>query len=411
MIYEKFRNETEGFKLWSTTIHGVITLPLSFFGVIFNMITIAIFLQKSMRSLTNSILLGISIFDIILMAAYIPYSMYFYLLGTPDPIPGQNIFWPYYALINSHLMLFAHGCSVWLACFLALYRYLTVTSCVSRGSYNPKFNEKKIRNIMIAIVLMVLACMSINISCYGTKEYCHEFYEIDDGDYSNKNFFEECIDNETESGEVFYNFTTDTYSKKNTKRFVYLKLLWLYESGIVENYPIIKSFNFWIHAIVFRTVPCLLLLVLSGLLIYVMHIANLNRMKLMQQGRRSEYEKASEHNRTTTMLLILVISFLIMELPHGILYIICGIKKSFFDDVYVHLGDLLDLLVLINSSINFFLYCFMSSQFRNKFKEMFCNIFFNKNANTNSQQTKFIELSNANNLRTKFMLEFYNIKI
>ncbi len=35
------------------------------------------------------------------------------------------------------------------------------------------------------------------------------------------------------------------------------------------------------------------------------------------------------------------------------------------------LGDLLDILVLLNSSINFFLYCCMSSQFRHKFKTVF----------------------------------------
>ena len=143
------------------------------------------------------------------------------------------------------------------------------------------------------------------------------------------------------------------------------------ETKIASNYPLLILTNFWILAIVFRALPCLILLILSFLLIYVMHIANKNRKKLMQQGRKTEYEKAGEFNRTTTMLLIVVVSFLLMEFPHGILYIICGISNKFFREVYVSLGDLLDLLVLINSSINFILYCCMSSQFRDKFKQIF----------------------------------------
>jgi hypothetical protein len=366
MIYLKYTNETEGFKLWSSKFHGIMTLPLSLIGVIFNILTIAIFSQKSMRSLTNNILLGISVFDILLMVAYIPYAIYFYLLGQPDPVPGQSPFWPYYALINSHLSLFAHGCSVWFACFLALYRYLTVTSCVTRGSYNPNFNSIKIRNIMIGIVLMVLTCMTFNVLSYGIENSCFQFLEISDNSNSQQSDQHEvCVeDNNLFNGTNF------------TNKIVSLRLPWVQDSRLAREHPIILNINFWIHAIVFRTVPCLLLLVLSVLLIYVMRIANINRMKLMKQGRRSEYEKAGEFNRTTTMLLIVVISFLMMELPHGILYIICSIHTPFFRDVYVHLGDLLDLLVLINSSINFFLYCCMSSQFRDKFKQMFyCNIF------------------------------------
>jgi hypothetical protein len=396
MSYERFRNETDGFKLWSYTVHGAITLPLSFFGVIFNIITIAIFLQKSMRSLTNTILLGISAFDIILMVAYMPYATYFYLLNTPDPIPGQNAFWPYYALINVHVMLFAHGCSVWFACFLASYRYLTVSSCVNRKSFNPKFNETKVRNIMIGIILMILSCMTMNVICYDATESCHDFIEIDGKNDGMK--YNVCeIENQTQNYSINENILNTTAEKDN--RIVSLKLLWLTESKRAVENPIIKEINFWIHGIVFRSVPCLLLLVLSGLLIYIMRIANTNRLKLMQQGRRSEYEKAGEFNRTTTMLLILVISFLIMELPHGILHMICAFRQSFFDDVYVHLGDLLDLLVLINSSINFFLYCCMSSQFRNKFKEMFCSVFSNKKTNVidkQQNQSKFVEISQVN---------------
>lgn len=39
--------------------------------------------------------------------------------------------------------------------------------------------------------------------------------------------------------------------------------------------------------------------------------------------------------------------------------------------IYLNLGDLLDILALINNGINFILYCTMSKQFRDRFAQLF----------------------------------------
>lgn len=396
---DESESDPQGFKLWPTKVHGYITLPLSILGIIFNMLTIIIFSQKSMRSATNNILLGISAFDILLMAVYIPYIIYFYLFGTPDPKPGQSAFWPYFAVyIYSNLCLFAHGCSVWYTCFLALYRYITVKSCISRGGGNPLFTETRVRYIMIIIVFVMLSFMSFNTLIYGVQKTCVPFIRVDNLNInlidSNSTLYEICTteeilqvtkmsdpvesSNDTETMNDALTAITEylessTISGNMSKPEIFwLRVLWIQNSILAEKYPSMIKINFWIHGIVFRTLPCLILLVLSILLIHITRIAHRNRLSLMKRGKRKEYDKAGEFNRTTIMLLIVVISFLIMELPHGILFIICSISKKFFNEVYVNLGDLLDLLVLINGTINFFLYCCMSSQFRNKFKDTFC---------------------------------------
>ncbi|KAK6052723.1 hypothetical protein COOONC_09772 [Cooperia oncophora] len=68
------------------------------------------------------------------------------------------------------------------------------------------------------------------------------------------------------------------------------------------------------------------------------------------------------------MLVVILIVFLITELPQGIISILCAI---FTTDVhrylYFYLGDILDLLSLINSCVNFVLYCLMSSRYRQTF--------------------------------------------
>ena len=90
------------------------------------------------------------------------------------------------------------------------------------------------------------------------------------------------------------------------------------------------------------------------------------------QGKRDESERAREHNRTTGMLLAIVALFLLTELPQGILTLCNIFISNFYIDVYWQLGDLLYMLALVNNSINFVLYCTMSRQFRDAFRDVFC---------------------------------------
>ena len=113
MIFIQLPNETDSQnKMWSTKTHGMITLPIATAGVLLNLMIITIFVQKSMRTQTNNILMSISIFDLLMMLAYIPYTVYFYLVRTPDPYPDQSTFWPYFLLSYNHFSIFMHACSV-----------------------------------------------------------------------------------------------------------------------------------------------------------------------------------------------------------------------------------------------------------------------------------------------------------
>lgn len=72
----------------------------------------------------------------------------------------------------------------------------------------------------------------------------------------------------------------------------------------------------------------------------------------------------AERFNTNFMLLIVCILFLIAEFPHSILLIVSILNQNFYNNVYKPLGDLMDILVLINNSINFLLYVSMSKAFR-----------------------------------------------
>jgi len=82
----------------------------------------------------------------------------------------------------------------------------------------------------------------------------------------------------------------------------------------------IHRLNFWIQAVV-RIGPCLVLTVLSALLVRTMRRADA-RLRSMESGstpQRIRRQRAT--NRTTRMLLAIVILFLITELPQGVVMI------------------------------------------------------------------------------------------
>ena len=71
------------------------------------------------------------------------------------------------------------------------------------------------------------------------------------------------------------------------------------------------------------------------------------------------------------MLLVVVALFLVTEFPQGMINLLSGVLDHFVEEIYMTLGDLLDILALINNGINFILYCTMSKQFRDTFVSCF----------------------------------------
>ncbi|EJW84846.1 hypothetical protein WUBG_04247, partial [Wuchereria bancrofti] len=80
------------------------------------------------------------------------------------------------------------------------------------------------------------------------------------------------------------------------------------------------------------------------------------------------FRGATKSDRTSALLLAIVLVFLIAEMPQGIIAIMNAIYTTHVHVyIYFNLGDILDLLSLLNSSITFVLYCLMSSRYRDTF--------------------------------------------
>lgn len=173
------------------------------------------------------------------------------------------------------------------------------------------------------------------------------------------------------------------------------------------NNKVLKKANFWVFSVLTKIVPCLLLTYLIIAIYRILIKADKRKNRLNADGYSnhrltpshndnlrpvtegnhclnpsqpkssspSSFKKSSNRipTSTTRMLIAVLFIFLITEFPSGILSLVGGILgDEFIENVYNHLGELIDILSLFNSSVNFLLYCSMSQQFRVTFKKIFC---------------------------------------
>ena len=315
--------------------HGYLALFICIWGVMANLANIVVLTQKNMISSTNLILTWIAVSDLLTMASYLPVSVHFYILKDPRlPFPATlSESWIRFMLFHVNFTVIVHTVAIWLTITLALFRYLYI--CYpARGSELCNMFRCK-----LAIFLTWLCVMIICVpNCLLTTILKDTMTNILPGNKSDASV-----------NMTYYN---------------------LAESSIGQ--PFLSKINYWIQAILIKIIPCILLVVLTFCLVFAMHQANQRRMKLKSQGKKDESARAREHNKTTGMLLAIVALFLLTELPQGILTLCNIFISNFYFDVYWQLGDLLDMLALVNNSINFVLYCTMSRQFRDSFRDVFC---------------------------------------
>lgn len=92
-------------------------------------------------------------------------------------------------------------------------------------------------------------------------------------------------------------------------------------------------------------------------------------------GRLAVRARLHERQRITVMLIVVVIVFCVCTLPSGVLFLVSN-TTNHRNDKHVQLmlqiaGNFINLLLVINSSLNFFLYSFLNSQFRAQVSALF----------------------------------------
>lgn len=314
-------------------IHGYVAVAVCLFGVLSNSANILVLTRRNMASSTNTILLWLAVADLLTMVDYLPFVIHFYVMGPADasrpPFSTPEFSWICFLLFHASFSIVCHTVAIWLTIALAIFRYIFICK-PTRGSHYCS-QERACYVVVLVIILTIILC----IPNYTINTY--QFHSRH---------------NATNTSDESYYFPD---VRMATPEFKTIFLV-----------------NNWVQAILIKLVPCFMLVTLTLLLLNAMHNAYRKRLKLKSQGRRAESDKHGEHNRTTGMLLAVVILFTITELPQGILTLMNVFVDCFTTTVYYKLGDLLDIMALINNSVNFVLYCTMSKQFRTTFATIFC---------------------------------------
>lgn len=345
-------------------VHGYASLLVCLFGSVANTLNIAVLTRREMNSPTNAILTGLAVADLLVMLEYIPYASHMYLLERPRR-DRFTYGWTLFVLFHSNFAQVCHTISIWLTVTLAIWRYIAVA--------HPQKNRElcSMNRTIIAIAGAYVICPIICIPVYLTFSIQARSELID----TDGNAFNVTLGNGT---------IPDTVTNA-TLYFVNL-------SETARIHTFLNDMNFWIYSVVIKIIPCVALTILSLQLILALVEAKKRRQKLTsatiiktedkstdgteaKKTRKKSsrlMDKERQTDRTTRMLLAILLLFLITEFPQGVLGLLSVILGDvFFRTCYVKLGEVMDILALINSAINFILYCAMSRQFRMTFNQLF----------------------------------------
>jgi len=332
------------FEISYKPIHGYLASAVCVFGVMANVLNIIVLTRKNMISSTNIILTGLAVSDGLTMAFYLPFALQTNVIyGTEAHPDRDSLAHVRYTLAYAIASVILHSISIWLTVTLAVFRYVFIRFPRVGAQY---CNIKRAKTAVFSVgIVVTIVCIPNSIS-----------YELKS---------------------IAYN-SSDNSSNAS--------LWWIDVKNDTQSDVVLAKFNFWVQAVLVKLLPCVLLTIFSVLLVRTMKNAERRRKKLKTKnsvadgetqpiGSSSSSKRARRSQRTTRMLLTVVILFLVTETPQGIMNLLSGLIQDFFHNIYTPLGDLLDILALINNGINFFLYCSMSKQFRDTFISIFCGCF------------------------------------
>ncbi|XP_068620716.1 G-protein coupled receptor dmsr-1-like [Battus philenor] len=327
-------------------IHGYISLLICLFGTLANTVNVAVLTRRDLAAAPiNRLLKWLAVADVFVMIEYVPFSIYRYML-----LPQQEerpYAWAVYMLFHMHFTQLLHTASILLTLSLAIWRYIAI-KYPSHGT-SLCTDRRCSMAILISFLLPPILCIP--------------------------SYFVFTIHEEVSFDKTATKVASKVYYVDSTN----------YDGHLYQ-------LNFWVHAVFIKLLPCVILTIISAWLIRVLYRANSRKRILKgynacpastvinENGnvitrkvpRRSKAEKRTD--RTTKMLVAVLLLFLLTEFPQGILGLMSGaLGRCFFKRCYDLFGELMDALALLNGSINFILYCSMSRQFRTTFGQIIRN--------------------------------------
>lgn len=293
--------------------HPIVSLSLILIGISVGSFNLLILNFKKMVSPFNRMLSCIGIADMITMGLYAPFVIYFHIFNKCALNEGSKNIAPARFLYCYIVMTaVSHCASIWLAIGLSGLRLY----CMKNPTQAEASTWRKMT--IITTVTIILACSTSTIYVIYTKV---ELMNITVGSSAN---------------------------------LTYIQHFSLNQSG---------AFVIGFHGVFVKLVPSALLTIIVIFIVKEFRIF---------KKRRKGLGKSTNVSNTTRMLIGVVFLFIILELPQGIVIFISALNHIFYREIYNQLGDIVDLMTIIRTVANFFIYCSMSSMFRRYLFEIVC---------------------------------------
>ncbi|KAF5286709.1 hypothetical protein FQA39_LY16192 [Lamprigera yunnana] len=339
---------------YAVPMYGYIMPFLLFITIIANTLIVVVLSKRHMRTPTNVVLMAMALCDMFTLLFPAPWLIYMYTFGN-----HYKPLWPIsicYAWTVMHEIIpnMFHTASIWLTLALAVQRYIYVCHAPLARKFCTMPNVYK-------CLIYILISASL-----------HQAFRLFDQDYSEV--------------EIYWNGNTEYVCSTRTASWVM--------DYITED---IYYCSYFLFRIVFvHLIPCIALVVLNFLLFRALRQAQQRRdLLLSKKNQKNECKKLRDSNCTTLMLIVVVTVFLSVEIPLAVVTILHVLSSSVikeFLDYYVAnvLVLFTNFFIILSYPINFAIYCGMSRQFRETFKELFIRGSSSSNRNGGSSRYSLV---------------------
>nr|XP_053652621.1 G-protein coupled receptor dmsr-1-like [Cherax quadricarinatus] len=299
-------------------LHYRLAVCIAVTGAITNLLTISTLTRRNMTTPTNLLLLGLAVADLLVEVEYIPYATSSLLGGDQLMAAKEHAL---YVLIHAHLSHVCHTIAIWLTVSLAVWRWVAVCRPHAAPSICTMVHA---RRVLLTVYLACPALATPTFLMYTVKEYHNK------------------------AGAKVFRVDFSTLALAHDE--------------------LLKKINFLVYSVLVKLVPCLLLTVLMPAIIRGMWVAKSRRQRLVCRrpsapvsttngannnsdpsattsarrfsrcggGKKSAVKKSLsladgvDHKkthkkgegateRTTSMLLVVMLLFLLTEAPQGVL--------------------------------------------------------------------------------------------
>lgn len=308
-------------------IHGYLSIFVCVFGSIANILNICVLTQREMRWPTNFILTGLAIADLLVMLEYIPFATHVYFdplsRFTPDYFSYS---WAVFMVFHALFTQIFHFISCCLTVLLAVWRYFIIIHPQNNKLWNVVSNKFKTK---IAILLTYLLCPVVCTPLFLSLVIKEETKAV----YPN--------------GTLIQKKDLANYKGNRTES----KLFVLDHTGPYKDVSVL------VYGLIIKLVPCILLTLLSKRLIEALMDTKKKRRELLQSSgmplvecngkkasmKQRHIEKEQQTDRTTRMLVAVLLLFLITEFPQAILgiFVVAYESDEFMKQCYNPLGKLI----------------------------------------------------------------------